>query len=84
MTHVCNLIYTIARSLASKGDHIKIKEIGYGRHRIIIITCPKEEVGSVVGKFGQSAKAMRVIAYNLGVRIGIKYRVEIEEEKKSA
>lgn len=84
MTHVANLIYTIACSLATSSRDIKIKEVGYGRHRIIIITCPKKDVGYLVGKFGQSAKAMRVIAYNLGVRIGIKYRVEIEEEKQSA
>ena len=84
MTHVCNLIYSIACSLSTSPGDIKIKEIGYGRHRIIIITCPKKEVGYLVGKYGQSAKAMRVIAYNLGVRIGIKYRVEIEEEKISA
>ena len=78
MTHVCNLVFLIARSLASYPEKVKVKEIGYGRVRIIYLYCDKEDVGLIVGRFGQCAKAMRVISYNLGAKMGLRYRVEIE------
>ena len=81
MTHIGGLILQLVSCLADSPDEVKLKEVGYGKHRILIIRCNRKDIGRIVGRHGRVAKAIRVLAFQIGNRLGIRYRVEFEAKE---
>ena len=81
MTHLAGLILQLVTCLAEDPSSINIKEVSYGRHRILIVRCDRSDLGKIVGRHGRVAKAIRVLAFQIGIRLGVRYRVEFEEKE---
>lgn len=84
MTHIAGLILQVVTCLAEYPADVKVSEVSYGKHRILIVRCCASDMGRLVGRHGRVAKAIRVIAFQIGIRLGVRYRVEFEEAKISA
>ena len=79
MTYVASIIHQIAKAVVSDPSQVKVKEIKDDRMRVIVVSCDEKDIGRVVGREGRLARAIRTIAYHLGARLGVKYRVEFQE-----
>lgn len=79
MTHIAGLILQIVSCLADNPRAIKINEVTYAEYKLLIVKCSSEDLGKIVGRKGRIAKAIRVLAYQIGARLGVKYRVEFKE-----
>ena len=79
MTHLAGIVLQIVSCLADEPGLIKISEVSYGKHRILIVRCSRNDLGKIVGRHGRIAKAIRVLSFQIGSRLGVRYRVEFEE-----
>ena len=79
MTHLAGIVLQIVSCLADNPGSIKISEVSYGKHRILIVKCTRNDLGKIVGRHGRIAKAVRLISWQIGTRLGVKYDVKFEE-----
>lgn len=79
MTHLAGIILQIVSCLADEPSLIKINEVSYEKHRILIVRCSRSDLGKIVGRHGRVAKAIRLISWQIGTRLGVKYDVKFEE-----
>ena len=77
---IARIILEFTRCLADDPSGVTIEESEDDEYRRIVIYCHRRDFGKVIGKNGRVAKAIRVITFQLGARIGVRYRVEFKEK----
>jgi predicted RNA-binding protein YlqC (UPF0109 family) len=73
------LVETIARSLVDDSDSVHVSEVLGEQTAVLELRVAKEDVGKVIGRQGNTAKAMRTIISAASVKEGRKAVLEILE-----
>ena len=73
------LIHYIAAALVDYPDQIKIEETEQDDTIIIELTVAKEDLGTVIGKQGRTARAMRSLLSAAAGKVKKRSRLEIME-----
>ena len=74
-----DLILTIAKSLVDKPDEVALNEIHGGETTIFELHVAKDDVGKVIGKQGQTAKAIRALLNATATKLNKRAVLEIIE-----
>ncbi len=73
------LIECISRALVDFPDEVSVAEIGGERTAVLELHVAKSDLGKVIGKQGQTARAMRTILSAAATKIGKRAVLEILE-----
>jgi predicted RNA-binding protein YlqC (UPF0109 family) len=73
------MIRKISEMLVDKPDKITIEEESRNDNHIIVLSVDKSDVGKVIGRGGQTAKALRALVNAAATRLGEKVLLEIRE-----
>jgi len=73
------MVRELAAMLVDSPDEIKITEESRSDAIIVVISVAKDDVGKIIGKNGQTAKALRALVNAASTRMGEKVLLEIRE-----
>lgn len=73
------MIHKITEMLVDNQKKITVNEEMRGDTTIVVLSVDKEEVGKVIGRSGQTAKALRALVNAAATRMGKKVLLEIRE-----
>lgn len=73
------MIRKISEMLVDKQEMIKIIEEKRNNTTIIVLSVDKADVGKVIGRNGQTAKALRALVNAAATRMGDRVLLEIRE-----
>jgi len=73
------MIQKISEMLVDKPNRIVIGDEMRDDTTIIVLSVDKSDVGKVIGRNGQTAKALRALVNAAATRMGIKVLLEIRE-----
>jgi predicted RNA-binding protein YlqC (UPF0109 family) len=73
------MIRRISEMLVDKPDAIRITEENRDNTTILVLSVDKADVGKVIGRNGQTAKALRALVNAAATRMGDKVLLEIRE-----
>jgi predicted RNA-binding protein YlqC (UPF0109 family) len=74
-----NMVHDLAAMLVDEPGEISIIEEERNSAIIVVISVAKDDVGKIIGKNGQTAKALRALVNAVSTRIGKKVLLEIRE-----
>ncbi|MCG6553320.1 MAG: KH domain-containing protein [Candidatus Magnetominusculus sp. LBB02] len=74
-----NLVEVMARALVDKPDDVSVKEVDGEKTTIFELRVASNDLGKVIGKQGNTARAMRTILSAAGTKIGKRASLEILE-----
>lgn len=75
-----NLILTIAKALVDKPDEVELNEISGSATTVFELHVAKDDVGKVIGKQGQTARAIRTLLNATATKLKKRAVLEIIEE----
>ena len=78
-TKIKSMIRKIAEMLVDKPDKIVIEDEKREETHIIVLSVAKDDVGKIIGRSGQTAKALRALVNAAATRLGEKVLLEIRE-----
>ena len=73
------MVRKISEMLVDKPDKIVIEEEKRDETHIIVLSVAKDDVGKIIGRSGQTAKALRALVNAAATRLGQKVFLEIRE-----
>lgn len=73
------MIRKISEMLVDKPDKIVIVDEKRDDTQIIVLSVDKNDVGKIIGRSGQTAKALRALVNAAATRLGEKVLLEIRE-----
>ncbi len=73
------MVRKISEMLVDKPDKIVIEEEKRDETYIIVLLVAKDDVGKIIGRNGQTAKALRALVNAAATRLGQKVLLEIRE-----
>lgn len=73
------MIRKISEMLVDKPDKIVIEDEKRDDTQIIVLSVDKNDVGKIIGRNGQTAKALRALVNAAATRLGEKVLLEIRE-----
>jgi len=73
------MIRKISEMLVDKPDKIVIADEKRDDTQIIVLSVDKNDVGKIIGRSGQTAKALRALVNAAATRLGEKVLLEIRE-----
>jgi predicted RNA-binding protein YlqC (UPF0109 family) len=73
------MIRKISEMLVDRPERIVLSEEKRNDTTIIVLSVDKEDVGKVIGRSGQTAKALRALVNAAATRMGDKVLLEIRE-----
>jgi predicted RNA-binding protein YlqC (UPF0109 family) len=73
------MVRKISEMLVDKPDKIVIEEEKREETYIIVLSVAKDDVGKIIGRSGQTAKALRALVNAAATRLGQKVLLEIRE-----
>ena len=73
------MVRKISEMLVDKPDKIVIVEEKRDETHIIVLSVAKDDVGKIIGRSGQTAKALRALVNAAATRLGQKVLLEIRE-----
>ena len=73
------MVRKIAEMLVDKPDKIVIEDEKRDETSIIVLSVAKDDVGKIIGRSGQTAKALRALVNAAATRLGQKVLLEIRE-----
>lgn len=76
---ISTMVRRVSEMLVDKPESIKIKEEKRNDTHIIVLSVDKADVGKVIGRNGQTAKALRALVNAAATRMGDKVLLEIRE-----
>ena len=76
---ISTMIRRISEMLVDKPDAIKLSEESRDGITILVLSVDKADVGKVIGRNGQTAKALRALVNAAATRMGDKVLLEIRE-----
>ncbi len=71
------LIELMAKSLVDKPEEVSVAEVEGGRTVVFELRVSKGDIGKVIGKQGNTARAIRTILSAAGTKLGKRCGVEI-------
>jgi uncharacterized protein len=74
-----SMIRKIAEMLVDRPDKIVIEDEKREETHIIVLSVAKDDVGKIIGRSGQTAKALRALVNAAATRLGEKVLLEIRE-----
>lgn len=74
-----NMIRKICEMLVDKPETIKLSEEKRDDATILVLSVDKADVGKIIGRNGQTAKALRALVNAAATRMGDKVLLEIRE-----
>jgi predicted RNA-binding protein YlqC (UPF0109 family) len=75
------LVEVVAKQLVNNPDAVDVREIQGEAGLVLELRVAKEDLGRVIGKQGQTAKAIRVLLHAVATRTGRRATLEIIEDK---
>ena len=76
---ISTMIRRLSEMLVDKPDSIRISEENRDETTILVLSVDKADVGKVIGRNGQTAKALRALVNAAATRMGEKVLLEIRE-----
>jgi|LGVC01.1.fsa_nt_gb predicted RNA-binding protein YlqC (UPF0109 family) len=76
---ISTMIRRISEMLVDKPDAIRLSEENRDETIILVLSVDKDDVGKVIGRNGQTAKALRALVNAAATRMGEKVLLEIRE-----
>jgi len=76
---ISTMIRRISEMLVDKPDAIRLSEEDRDQTTILVLSVDKADVGKVIGRNGQTAKALRALVNAAATRMGEKVLLEIRE-----
>ena len=76
---ISTMIRRISEMLVDKPDAIRLSEENRDDAIILVLSVDKADVGKVIGRNGQTAKALRALVNAAATRMGEKVLLEIRE-----
>ena len=76
---ISTMIRRISEMLVDKPDAIRLSEENRDDTTILVLSVDKADVGKVIGRNGQTAKALRALVNAAATRMGEKVLLEIRE-----
>jgi predicted RNA-binding protein YlqC (UPF0109 family) len=73
------LIEFVTKSLVDKPEEVVIQERMEGTMKILELRVAKDDYGKIIGKQGQTVKAMRTLLSAACNKNGLKYTLEVVE-----
>lgn len=73
------LIETMAKALVDKPDQVQVSEVAGERTTVFELRVAETDLGKVIGKQGNTARAMRTILSAAGTKLGKRCVLEILE-----
>ena len=73
------LVEDIAKSLVDKPEAVSVKQIDGERTMVFELRVDKSDIGKVIGKQGNTARAIRTILGAAGTKLGKRSVLEIVE-----
>ena len=73
------MVRKIAEMLVDKPDKIVVEEEKRDETYIVVLSVAKDDVGKIIGRNGQTAKALRALVNAAATRLGQKVLLEIRE-----
>ena len=73
------MVRKISEMLVDKPDKIVIEEEKRDETYIIVLSVAKDDVGKIIGRSGQTTKALRALVNAAATRLGQKVLLEIRE-----
>ncbi|HXT22891.1 MAG TPA: KH domain-containing protein [Thermoanaerobaculia bacterium] len=69
----------VVRHLVDQPEAVRVRELQRGRSHVLDLEVAPEDMGSVIGRGGRTAQALRVLLRNRGDALGISYDLKIRE-----
>ena len=69
----------VVRHLVDRPEAVRVREQRRGRSHVIDLEVAPEDMGSVIGRGGRTAQALRALLRNRGDVLGISYDLKIRE-----
>jgi uncharacterized protein len=76
-----DLVHFVAKQLVNNPNAVDVRETQGEAGSVLELRVAKEDLGRVISRQGQTAKAMRSILYAVAARTGRRVVLEIIEEK---
>ncbi len=73
------LLEYLARALVDHPEDVKVREVEGEKTLILEMRVNKNDMGQIIGKNGQIAKAIRTILNAVGAKLGVRTVFEIVE-----
>ena len=73
------LVEQIAKSLVDNQDEVSVAEVDGERTSVFELSVAKNDIGKVIGKQGNTARAIRTILSAAGTKLGKRFVLEILE-----
>ena len=73
----------VVRHLVEQPDAVRVREQRRGRAHLLDLEVAPDDMGSVIGRGGRTAQALRVLLRNRGEALGISYDLKIREPGES-
>ncbi|MBI5049975.1 MAG: KH domain-containing protein [Nitrospirae bacterium] len=74
-----SLVELMAKSLVDRTEEVLVGEVNGERTAVFELRVAKSDIGKVIGKQGNTARAMRTILSAAGTKLGKRYVLEILE-----
>ena len=75
------LVEVVAKQLVNNPDAVDVRETQGEAGLVLELRVAKEDLGRVIGKQGQTTKAIRVLLHAVATRTGRRATLEIIEDK---
>lgn len=72
-----SLVELMAKSLVDKPEEVSVGEVDGERTVVFELRVAKTDVGKVIGKQGNTARALRTILSSIGTKLGKRFVLEI-------
>jgi predicted RNA-binding protein YlqC (UPF0109 family) len=71
------LVELMAKSLVDKSEEVSVAEVDGEKTAVFELRVATDDIGKVIGKQGNTARAMRTILSAAGTKLGKRYVLEI-------
>jgi len=73
----------VVRHLVDQPEAVRVREQQRGRQHVLDLEVAPDDMGSVIGRGGRTAQALRALLRNRGESTGISYDLKIREPGES-
>lgn len=75
------LLEYLARGLVERPDQVRVKEVHEGEATVLELSVADDEYGSVIGRGGRTASALRAVVKSAGAKRGRRVFVDIVDDE---
>lgn len=80
MADAANALARVIQHLVDEPSAVRVREVARGRQQILEVEVAAEDMGSVIGRGGRTAQALRALLRQRGDAQGISYDLKIREQ----